>query len=131
MEVLDNSECFVCGQGNPVGLKAVFEIDRGRRTARSRVIIPKQFQGWQSIVHGGVVTSLLDEAAIYVCRTLGEQFVTAEISVKFKKPVPVECEIEVRGELIKQNRRILHVQSWLEWDGEVLAEAASKVFAIR
>ncbi len=131
MEVSDNGECFVCGQGNPGGLRAVFHMDRETRSASARVTLSGRFQGWQDVVHGGIVASLLDEAAIYACRTVGEQLVTAEITVRYKKTIPVGREILVQGQFLEQRKQIMHVRAWIEMEGQLLAEAESKVFLIR
>ncbi|BCR04789.1 acyl-CoA thioesterase [Desulfuromonas versatilis] len=131
MEVSDIGECFVCGQGNPAGLQAVFCVDGESRSASARVTLPERFQGWQGVVHGGIVASLLDEAAIYACRSLEPQLVTAEITVRYKKPVPVGRELQVRAQFLEQRKRIMHVRAWVEMEGQLLAEADSKVFCLR
>ena len=130
IQVVDNGECFVCGQSNRIGLRAVFEVDPEKGTSRSRLTIPADFQGWQEVVHGGVIAALLDEAGIYACRTRGDRFVTAEISVKYRKPVSVGWEISVGARLVDRTKRIFHVKSWIEREGQVLAEADSKIFFI-
>ena len=52
--------CFGCGEKNPCGLKLKFDWDG--RTASSHFTPTELHQGWQGIIHGGILTSLLDEA---------------------------------------------------------------------
>lgn len=130
MEVLEDGHCFVCGPHNAGGLKAPFAIDRERRSASCSLAVPARFQGWQGVVHGGILATLLDEASIYACRSVGEQFVTAEISVRYRKPVPVERILTVSAEVTGSRKRLFTVRARLEVEGEVHAEADAKVFFI-
>lgn len=130
MEVLSDDQCFVCGPANPQGLHANFVVDKEERRAHCVIRIPSQFQGWQGLVHGGILATLLDEAGVYACRATGEHFVTAELTVKYKLPVPVETELLVSAEVVEQKRKIHFVQARVEADGKLLAESSSRIFAI-
>jgi len=52
--------CFACGQLNPGGMKLDFEVSRDR--AEARYTAEQRHQGYDGLLHGGVVTALLDEA---------------------------------------------------------------------
>jgi len=122
--------CFVCGQENVSGLQAVFSCDQANLRSCCHLTISDRFQGWQGVVHGGVIASLLDEACIYAGRSLGETLVTAELTVRYRKPVPVGKEVTVRGEVLERRRKVLTVKARLEANGEICAEAAAKVFLL-
>ena len=87
--------CFVCGQKNHVGLKARFFWDGGK--AVCDVTVDERYVGYKGILHGGVVATLLDEVMIKAL--LAEEIfaVTAEISVRFKKPVNVGDVLHFEG----------------------------------
>jgi len=128
VKVAADSSCFVCGQQNPIGFKATISVDQEQATSWTRVKLSSHFQGWQDVVHGGVLAALLDEVCIYACRTRGDQVVTAELQVRFKKPVPVGSEVEVFGQLIDCERKFWQAQAQLKIDGTLYAEAQAKVF---
>lgn len=130
MDVSSDDTCFVCGSGNSAGLKARFDIDRERRSAVCAIRISDTYQGWQGIVHGGIIAALVDEAGVYACRSEGEHFVTAELNVKYKSPVPVERDLVVSAEVVSSRRRIYSVAGKIELDGKVLVESQSKIFAV-
>ena len=130
MEVFNDSRCFVCGPENPSGLNVFFSVDKENARASASLTIPEKFQGWQGVVHGGIVAALLDEVGIYACRARGEQFVTAELNVKYRTPVPVDAVIQLDADLVSQKRKIFMVAARLSVDGKVFAEAASKVFSL-
>ena len=52
--------CFVCGPKNPVGLKVSFNWDG--KVARAEFTPNRSHQGWSGVVHGGIISCLLDEA---------------------------------------------------------------------
>jgi uncharacterized protein (TIGR00369 family) len=123
--------CFVCGCENPGGLQARFIVDPIQRRATGRLLLDNRFQGWQDVIHGGILATLLDEVAIYACRREGEQqFVTAEIKVRYKKPVPVGSHVDLSGQIIEVRRRIYQVASRLEIEGVLYAEADVRVMRL-
>ncbi len=130
MEVEEDGRCFVCGPENQQGLKVRFTVDREGRGASALVRVGSQFQGWEGVVHGGILAALLDEASIYACRAVGERFVTAELKVRYRKPVAVDTELLVTARIVDQKRRVFSVTAQVEAAGEVLAEAEARVFAV-
>ncbi len=120
--------CFVCGPDNDRGFRAVFRIDEQGHRAESRLRIPGWAQGWQDVTHGGVLATLLDEACVHAARTLGPLPVTAELTVRYRKPVPVDSEIDVFAEVTGLRRRIVEVRARIESAQGVCAEAEAKIF---
>jgi uncharacterized protein (TIGR00369 family) len=127
MEVLLDDRCFVCGPTNPLGLKARFIVDRDRQSAHCAIRIPADYQGWWGLVHGGILAALVDEAGVYACRASGEHFVTAELTVKYKIPVPVDVDLLITAEVVGRKRRIYSVVARIERDGQVLVESTGKI----
>jgi uncharacterized protein (TIGR00369 family) len=130
MDLIKDNGCFVCGPANARGFRAMFSLDRDARTACGRLTLPEWAQGWQGMVHGGILSTLLDEVCAHACRTVGPHPVTAELTVRFRKPVPVGAEVVVRGEVVEIRRRVLQAKAELQVDGEVYAEAQARVVLI-
>ncbi len=131
MDVSDNQYCFVCGQKNPLGLKAVLEVDREAQSAACTLTIPAEFQGWQDMVHGGVISALLDEVCAYAGMTVGNPVVTGELKTRFRKPVPVEREVTVSARVVEQSRRTVQIEAQLTLEGTVLASAEAKMVMVK
>lgn len=131
MTVIADAHCFVCGQDNPIGLKARFAVDEQAHSASCTLRLPAEFQGWQEVVHGGIIASLLDEACIYACRTISEKVVTAELSLRYRRPVPVDAEVAVQAQVTQRNRRTMSVTARLTIGETVHATAKTKVFVLR
>ncbi|MFA5516340.1 MAG: PaaI family thioesterase [Desulfuromonadales bacterium] len=130
MDLRKDKGCFVCGPENTRGLRAEFILDKATRTASSRLVIPVWTQGWQAVAHGGILSTLLDESCVHASRTVGDHPVTAELTVRFRKPVPVGSEVFVRGEVVEIRRRVVQVKAELLVDGEVCAEARARVVLV-
>lgn len=130
LQVMTDRGCFVCGTDNPAGLQAKLVVDRENGAAASRLTLDQRFQGWQDVIHGGILATLLDEVAIYACRSQGEQFVTAEINVRYRKPVPVNSRIELKGRIVEKRRKLYRVESQIEIGGMIYADAEVKILCL-
>lgn len=127
MKVAADQKCFICGPDNPVGLKTEFTVDPELKRAETTLSLPELYQGWQGVVHGGIISALLDETAIYACRPLSLQAVTADLRVRFRKPVPTGCEVRVVADLVSVKRKFADVRSVLLIGEDVMAEAEVKI----
>lgn len=123
----DNQRCYVCGKENPAGLRAEFEIDSGARTIRARFRTLPEHQGYEGVVHGGILSALLDEAMAKLAFTLGLPAVTAEITVKFRSPVAPGEVLFVSGRITKETRRLVQAEAAIERGTTVVASATAKL----
>jgi len=120
------SNCFVCGEKNPNGLRLSFKIDKERQTLQTNFIATPTFQGWDGIVHGGIISTLLDEAMAKLVDELGYPAVTASLEVRFKNPAPILQPLSIYGEVIEVNKRLIKAKSRVvKEDGTLLAEGKS------
>lgn len=121
-----NGNCFVCGEKNPGGLQLHFEIDKEKRTLRTTFVASPVYQGYDGIVHGGIVTTLLDEAMAKLAYELGYKAMTASMEIRFKNPAPILQPLHVLGEIIEVSRRVIKARAQVtKEDGTVLATATS------
>ncbi|MBV8197089.1 MAG: PaaI family thioesterase [Candidatus Eremiobacteraeota bacterium] len=122
----DDGNCFACGESNPIGLHVRFA--RSEDGVVARADLASLYQGWRGIAHGGIVMALLDEAMAYAAGFAGHRGVTATMSVRFRKPVPLEAPIEVRGRVVWRRRNVLGVEaSVVDGSGTTLAQAEGSV----
>jgi len=125
----DDGNCFACGPDNPAGMHVRFErAADGEDGVRAGVTLAAQYQGWRGIAHGGIVMALLDEAMAHAAGYAGHRGVTASVNVRFRRPVPLEVPIEVRGRVAWQRRNVLGVQAAIhDAAGSVLVESEGHV----
>jgi uncharacterized protein (TIGR00369 family) len=107
VEFADNSMCFACGKKNADGLH--LEFDYTGKHVRTTVAFPKKFQGYGNIVHGGLISTVLDETMVTLLNRMGHLAVTAELSVRFLSPLSVGQTVTVTAGLIEARRRTFRV----------------------
>ena len=118
--------CFVCGENNLGGLRLKFEIDKERKTLHTIFFASPIFQGWDGIVHGGIISTLLDEAMAKLSYELGYNTVTASLEIRFKKPAPILEPLLVYGEISEVSKRLVKAKARVaKEDGTILAEGKS------
>ena len=59
----NSRNCFLCGLENNVSLKMTWYEDHQNKQIRSTVTVPNHFNGYPGVVHGGIVSAILDETA--------------------------------------------------------------------
>jgi acyl-coenzyme A thioesterase PaaI-like protein len=97
LEPKPTNHCFGCGASNDAGMKLTFELDLQRRRIHGRFTLGANYAGGGGFAHGGIIAVVLDEAMGKLSKLDEERAVTAEMTVEYKKPVPVESEIVVEG----------------------------------
>jgi uncharacterized protein (TIGR00369 family) len=108
--------CFLCGDENQAGVRTRFFV--ADNEVRGSVKIPGHMNGYKSVVHGGVLAALLDETMGWAATVFGEahsMFVTAELTVRYMRPVPVEEEVTIRSRLIRDAGKLAFCEGelWL------------------
>jgi uncharacterized protein (TIGR00369 family) len=129
-ELRDNQRCYVCGKKNPIGLAVDFEIDADVRSIHARFTPLNDHQGYENIVHGGILSALLDEAMAKLAFSIGIPVVTAEMTVKFKAPATPGEELTISGKLTQETKRLILSEAKIERGPVVIAEATGKLLRI-
>jgi acyl-coenzyme A thioesterase PaaI-like protein len=107
---VDDGYCFACGPENPIGMHVHFE-NLGAQGVRARTALRPEYQGWRGIAHGGIAISLLDEAMAHAAGYAGHRGVTASMNVRFRNPVPLGEELDVRGRVAWQRGKVLGLEA--------------------
>jgi acyl-coenzyme A thioesterase PaaI-like protein len=124
------SGCFVCGQDNPCGLRLKFE--RGADGISKATWTPDStWEGFRGVVHGGVVGTVLDEAMSKAVAGSGAEAMTAELRVRFRRPVPSGGALLIRGWIVARRRRVIETEAAVTApDGTEHAHAWARFFAL-
>jgi uncharacterized protein (TIGR00369 family) len=134
-ELQDDHFCFACGDRNPDGLRLHIEYPAPGRS-RMEFVPPKKFQGWQDVLHGGIIATILDEAFAHAlggaARAAGQAAVTAEMTLRFKKPVRIGERVIIEGRVVGEKGRIVECESVMrDESGRELASATGKLIRIK
>jgi len=120
--------CFACGKNNPRGLKMNIDIDYNG--ARCEYFVPKDIQGWPNITHGGLISTMLDEIMVWAAAGRDIDTVTAEITVRFKNPLPTEHTVKIEGKILEDRKRLLLTEARIFDNNKVYAEARAKLYRV-
>jgi len=122
----DYGRCFACGKANPHGLK--LPIKETPEGVEMDYAVPGGFAGWQGIVHGGIVATILDELLAWACNRTDRSMLTAEMTVRFRKPVRTGRPIHGVGRITEDKGRLILAEArLLDESGQLLAEATGKL----
>jgi len=115
--------CFVCGTENPHGLRVVY-YDDGERVW-TELTPAEHHQGWPGVLHGGIISTILDETIARVSFLHDRWVSTARLTVRFLKPGPLGQRLRCTGELVRNASLLMEMRGKLVVvdTGEVLAEA--------
>lgn len=115
LELPHTSGCLVCGRENPQGLKLNLHVDPDTGLVTTNFTPAPQHIGFEGIIHGGVIATVLDEAMVWAATWKGRRFcVCGELTVRFRNAV-------------KPGDR-LRIEAVVEFSRPKLVECASKVF---
>jgi acyl-coenzyme A thioesterase PaaI-like protein len=109
----DDGMCFGCGKHNPIGLRLTFWWEGD--TYFTKYTPERVHQGWAGRTHGGMLSLVLDEMLSRAAlERHGLDWVTAEMTVRLRKPAPVgrtllvQARVDmVRSKLIATSAEVL------------------------
>ena len=126
-----DGRCFVCGRDNAGGLRLDFSFSEDGLSAETSFVPGEQYQGWQGIVHGGMIMTVLDEVMAKAAVHKGYSVVTGEITVKLKNPAKTGEPLRFRGTVENVKKRVVYSSATaIREDGAVIAEATAKLVII-
>jgi acyl-CoA thioesterase len=94
----DESPCAVY-----MGMKLV---DLSKGYAKVRMELKKEHLNWENMVHGGIVTTVLDQAFGCACNTLDNIHVAVQMNVHFMKAPAVGETIYAESHVIHAGKRM-------------------------
>jgi len=119
--------CVVCDPGgiNPRSLRLPLYWDDEARCVRIPVRPDATWCGFEGVVHGGMIASVLDEAMAWAVRQATSDWaMTVDFQVRYKKPVTPDRTYEAVAEVSETGRKI-QVQARIEAeDGTVMVQAS-------
>lgn len=129
LKLADDDGCFVCGRSNPIGLKLEFAEEGDEYVT---YFTPrKEHQGFVDIVHGGLVGTVLDEVMVRYAYVLGRGAVTAEMTLRLKRPARVGSTLRVAARILSEDRRLINAAATAtDSDGRVVAEATARMMKV-
>lgn len=119
--------CIICGLENPIGLKASFyNMEDG--SVMSKFKFREIDQSYPDRVHGGMVSTMLDEIAGRAIWYNGVNSfgVTMDMTVKYRKPINYDTYLFAKAIVISETKLFFKTKSYImDENMNVLAEATN------
>jgi uncharacterized protein (TIGR00369 family) len=125
------NSCFGCGAANPRGMQLTYEQDDATQRIRGNFRLGADYQGGGGFIHGGIIALVLDEAMGKVNRFAGIRAVTADLTIEYIRPVPVDEELVIEAHAVDHNGRShYYVGQIANRAGKVLARGKGRFVEI-
>ncbi|MFW6106927.1 MAG: PaaI family thioesterase [bacterium] len=118
-------QCVVCGNKSSCALGLRFRLlDNG--SVEAKFDCPDRFQGYPSLLYGGVISSLLDRAITNCLFAHGVMAVTAELRIRFRHPVRTDTSSTITARITRCSPPLYIGQAELQQGGRVTSTATGK-----
>ena len=120
-------ECVVCSIADAGGLHLKFEVaDDG--SVKAGFQCKKAFEGYPGILHGGVISTILDGAMGHCMFARGMTAVTVEMTTRFRHPVIIGYGATVQAWITRSSHPLYLLEAEIIQNGEVRVIAKSKFY---
>jgi len=126
----DANHCFVCGPGNPIGLKLSFRLEDD--ICHSEFTPGADHCGYDQVTHGGIVFSALDDVMANWLFLKGFRAFTAKCDIRYRDALPIGTKVRLEGRCIKQKARLTQMKGLMIRNdtNEVVAETEAAFMMI-
>lgn len=119
--------CIVCGSVNTRGLHLNFDVnDDG--SVKALFECNEIFEGYPGILHGGVISTLLDGAMGHCMFARGLTAVTVEMTTRFRNPVITGRVAEISARITRISHPLYLLEAEIAQYGKVNATAKGKFY---
>ncbi|MFW6062125.1 MAG: PaaI family thioesterase [Planctomycetota bacterium] len=116
--------CVVCSAWGPAALGLEFAVTDDGVTGTFPC--PPRFEGYDGMLHGGVISAIADGAMTNCLFAEGIAAVTAELKVRFRHPVVLGKRLTVMARTTRRNAPLFVLEARLVQDGKLKATATGK-----
>jgi hypothetical protein len=117
--------CVVCWDRHPFGLQVDYRVT-GLHAVEGGFGCGKSYEGYEGIIHGGIVSSLLDGAMASCMLAMGHEAYTVDLQIRFRGPVRTALPATIRGEWTRKAGPLHLLNATLEQNGKICASARAK-----
>lgn len=127
----DANRCFVCGPGNPIGLRLRFRID-DQDVCRSEFTPGPDHGGYDQLTHGGIVFSALDDVMANWMFLKGIRAHTARCEIRYRQPLVIGTRVLLEGRLVKRKGKVAFLEGRMlkADDGSLVAETEASFMIV-
>lgn len=128
LELPHTPNCLVCGRGNPHGLHLSLHVDPASGIVTTSFTPTQNHIGFEGIIHGGILATVLDEAMVWAATWSGKRFcLCGELTVRFKESAAVGAPLTATARIETARSKLITTTSEIKRaDGSLIASASGK-----
>ena len=131
LEAIDHN-CFGCGRLNAHGLQLNLTTDPDGNGVRTAFVPASRTEGYTGVVHGGIITTVLDEVMAWSLYRHGIWAVTGQLTTRYRKPIALGEATTAIGCIVRDRGRVVEMRGEIrrDMDGVLLADATATFFRV-
>jgi uncharacterized protein (TIGR00369 family) len=120
--------CLVCGRDNPHGLRLDLHVNPDSGAVHTAFTPGPQHIGFEGIIHGGVLATVLDEAMVWSATWAARRFcVCAEMTVRYLHSAVIGQPLTIEARITSDRPRLITAEgSIFDATGRLIASATGK-----
>lgn len=124
--------CLVCGRDNPHGLRLNLFVGPSDGVVRCDYVPAAAHVGFDGIVHGGALATVLDEAMVWAATWSMRRFcLCGEMTIRFRAPAGVGARLAIEARVESRRARVVTASGLVRDDaGRALVEASGRYVAV-
>ncbi len=119
--------CIICGLENYKGMKINYTITNNNEIS-TEIYCDQLYEGYSGMMHGGIISAVLDGAMTNCLFARGKIAVTVEMTIKYKLPVEINMPATVNARILQNSGPLYYLESEIIQNGKVKACAKGKFF---
>ena len=124
-----HANCVVCSSANTHGMGVKF-LPQADGSVKGNFDCSEIYEGYSNVLHGGIISALLDGAMANCMLLKGIHAVTAELNIKFIQSVRCNEPVVIEAWLTRSTSRLHLLESRIIQDKEIMATAKAKFMRI-
>jgi acyl-coenzyme A thioesterase PaaI-like protein len=129
INLVQDHNCFGCGTLNLHGLRLRLHRDEASGGVVTHFTPDTRFEGYGGMVHGGIVSTVLDEVMAWSLYQVGEWGVTAKMEIRFRQPLRIGEPTRANGHIVRERGRLFDLKGEIRrLDDEALLAEATAIF---
>lgn len=119
--------CFGCGRLNEHGLHLRLVPDPDGDGVTTSFVPSPRTEGYTGVVHGGIITTVLDEVMAWTLYRHGIWAVTGQLTTRYRTPIRLGEHTTATGYLVRDRGRGVDMRGEIrrDTDGVLLADATA------